>query len=104
MSIAVQPDKLFNFERYGEWLLACPECGCAYTHIQNVWSLEGACPFEGAAEHGELFNAPVGGTTENRRGALVISVWSECGHSFEIEFSNARGETFVRPRMIAEVL
>jgi hypothetical protein len=66
--------------------------------VWRLYALEGSDPFEGGSEFGELFNVPVGGVTENRRGALVIVIWGECGHSFEVEFANGRGETFIAPR------
>jgi len=100
MNTAVQPARLFDFQRYGQWMLTCPCCGCGYTHIQKTYALEGSDPFEGGSEDGELFNVPVGGLSEYRRGALVVEFWAECGHSFEVELQQHRGETFLTPRML----
>ena len=87
----------------GDWILACPKCGCHYTHIQRVHSLEGSDPFEGGSEFGELFGVPVGGVTESRRGALVITVWGECSHTFEIQFTDEQGETSLEARLVGRV-
>ena len=38
--------------------------------------------------------------SEYRRGALVIEVWAECGHTFAMEMQQHRGETFIEPHMI----
>src|SRR5215475_404856 len=102
MNTAVQPARLFDFQRYGQWLLACPQCGCRYTHIQKVYALEGSDPFEGGSEHGELYNVPVGGVNPERRGTLVIEVWGECDHSFETQLQHRRGQIFITARMVAE--
>lgn len=102
MSTAVQPHRLFNFERHQQWLLCCPQCGHQWTHLQRAFALEGSCPFEGAAECGELFGVPVGGVSEYRRGALVIEFWCEGGHRFSIEIEQHRGQSFITPRMVEE--
>jgi hypothetical protein len=95
-------EALFNFDRHGRWLLACPECGCQWTHLQRVYALEGSDPFEGGSEHGELYGVPVGGVSEFRRGCLVMEFWGECSHRFTVELQQHRGETFIEPRILRE--
>ena len=80
-------------------LLACPECRCSYTHVEKAYALDGSDPFEGRSEFaGELYGVPVGGTTEERRGCLVIQIWCENDHTFEIRLQQRRGETEVEVR------
>ena len=100
MNTAIHSERLFDFQRDGRWLLACPLCGCRWTHLQKAYALEGSDPFDGGCEFGELYGVPVGGISEYRRGALVVEFWAECGHSFEVELQQHRGETFLTPRML----
>src|SRR5262245_52347622 len=99
MNTEVHPEQLFDFHQYGQWLLACPQCSCRWTHIQKAFALEGSDPW-GRGEHGELYNVPVGGLTTEQCGALVVELWGECNHTFEVRLQPQRGIVFIAPRMV----
>lgn len=68
--IALEEDHTWNDERD---LLVCPVCGFDYVHI------------------GDLRH------TQTTKGSyLIISFWGECGHSFDIEVLQHKGQTTLR--------
>jgi len=54
------------------------------------------------SEFGELHNVAIDGISSYRRGALIIEVWSECNHTFEIELQQHKGETFITSRIMED--
>src|SRR5262245_2111779 len=100
LNTEVNAGRVFTFTG-NEWLLSCPLCRCRFTHVQKAYALEGCDEFEGGSIYGELYGVPVGGLTEYRRGCLVVEVWGECSHTFQLRFQQHKGETFIQAKMEA---
>ena len=73
--------------------LMCPVCGEDYTHVHSVFTSFGTDPEEGGH--------PIPGTRAHgirpgwRRDALMITVWCEFGHVWQLILQQHKGQTLV---------
>jgi hypothetical protein len=73
----------------GEHNLACPACGSDYSHIREVFTRLGCDPGERTVYPGTT--ARDGGSTRERRSALVAVFDGECGHVWELVVQQHKG-------------
>lgn len=69
----------------------CPECCQTYSHVLRVFTRLGSDPDEAAVYEG----TKVQGCVESRRSCLVIVFDGECGHQFEWQIQQSKGENYV---------
>lgn len=80
--------------------LLCPVCGGDYTHVRSAHTAFGVDEYESGT--------PYKGTRARgvrkgwRRDALVIGVWGECGHAFQVVFQQHKGNTFLFVRRLPD--
>lgn len=73
--------------------LVCPVCAEEYTHVHSAFTSFGTDPDEGGH--------PIPGTRAHgvrsgwRRDALVISVWCEYGHAWQLILQQHKGQTLL---------
>jgi hypothetical protein len=73
----------------------CPRCGFEYSHIQEVFTRLGHDPHEGGVAYaGTIAKGVVAG---ERRDCLVIKFKGECGHFFEWQIQQNKGNNHVTP-------
>jgi len=67
--------------RPGYKRLRCPVCSDTYQHVTNSWQhIPGHANYEaGWGGRGDL---------------VIVALWGECGHTWEICFGSHKGETF----------
>lgn len=85
----------------GEWAIACPTCAFDYSHIAGVFTRCGSDRDE--AESQAYHGAPPLDCTSARRSALVIVFDGECGHIWEMEIQQHKGNNLVRSKALGEM-
>ena len=70
----------------------CPKCGGDYSHIQEVFTRLGHDPVEGGVAYPGTIAK---GVCESRRDCLVIKFDGECGHLFEWQIQQHKGNNYV---------
>src|SRR5688572_4698995 len=74
-------------------ILYCPECGCDYTEVERVSGLR--VSDEDLRSNGRIYGIPIDGEA-GRRGGFAVEVRGECGHFFQIEFVQNKGQTEIQ--------
>ena len=82
------------------WIVRCPVCGFDYTHHArvDVYARDGEdgpttrTTVEGL--HVETVQHATGNPSD-RRGGFVAAFAGECGHTWELRFSQHKGNTFI---------
>jgi len=75
-----------------EHTVICPKCGYNYTHVSEVFTRLGVDPCEGGVAYsGTIAKGVVPG---ERRDCLVIRFEGECGHTFEWQIQQHKGNNY----------
>jgi hypothetical protein len=79
----------------GEVLL-CPVCGRGDTHFDSAFELEGM------DEKSLKPQLPIVGESGSRRNAQGFKFYGECGHWFEVVFTQHKGTTYLHTNVLEE--
>jgi hypothetical protein len=81
-----------------EHSVICPKCGHNYSHIREVFTRLGIDPVEG----GRPYQGTIarGATLHERRACLVIVFEGECGHIFEWQIQQHKGNDYATAKYI----
>jgi hypothetical protein len=79
--------------------VTCPTCGFDYSHIREVFTRPGCDPEEGASAYpGTQRIRPA---SSWRRPELVIVFDGECGHAWEMQIQQHKGQNLMGVEAIA---
>jgi hypothetical protein len=90
----------------GEWKLLCPFCGFNCTHHSYVEIFDrdhedGPSRVLSSRDNAPWWkpSGPNNRNPSSRRDGLTIHFWGECGHEWELDIYQHKGETFFRPEI-----